>query len=198
VTGGGFVPNALQIQAGDSVLWSSEIGSSVQVKDLASGFTDVYLDAYLKSNVTYSSVASYSFYVLPGGQTGTLSIVNRSGVVYVHDSSKDLTIGFVVRSRLPQSTLVLNAVSPAFVIGHNTSQQGILSLQNTQNAVIYNITLSGQWMNFSDADSGFYMNPLSLRYVYFNITPVVSRTSETNKSYDVVVTARSLNAGNVR
>jgi hypothetical protein len=195
----GFVPYNSSILTNDSVVWVNLLSDDVVINDLGSGFGSVSIPALSNVSRSYNSVGSWLFYpsTIHGslGFTGLLSVGVRSNVSFAHDSVLDRTVVFNVHSLLPPSTLQLFVLSQNVSSDNNRSFTGLLELRNTQPIIITGIHLyADRWVS-SFSENDFNLPALSNKIIYFNVTPFVTRTSQTNRSQVVNVFANSSNAG---
>lgn len=197
ITSTGFQSNNVSIFVNDSVLWTNVLSQDVEVKDLSSGFVNVPVPALSVVNYTYSSEASYAFYSTVGGFSGALSVVNRSSVVFAHDSTKDKQVVFTVHSVLPANSWYINVLSTNLSTQNNVSQTGIVEVKNTQNFQIIGINLSADRWIYNFSENNFNLDANQNKLIVFSVLPVVFRTNDTNKTQPVNITGRSLNTGNV-
>lgn len=193
VTGSGFVPDNLVVGVNDSVVWHNLLSEDVSVRDLGSGFPRVDLLANSSFSSVYSSPAGYSFYLFPLGFTGGLSVVPLNGSVLAHNSVFDVRLVLFLDTVLPGGSYELVLLMDNFSLSNNETVTGVLSVRNLQDQPVFRVNLSGRWMVFND--NLFDLDSRAVRYVQFNFTPFVDRTNLTNRSYDVLVNASSLNAG---
>lgn len=185
------------VMVNDSVSWCNLLNESVSVKDLNSGFVNVDVLPLSCVDVVYSSNASFSFYAFPGGFTGSLSVLPYSGSVLAHDSSFDVPLSFRVSSVVnPSSLQFVNVLPNNFSSNNNQSQMGVVEVKNFDNFPLYNVVLSDSAGWVSWGVNNFTLSGLENRLVYFNITPVVFRTNDTNVSLPVRLFAVSGNGGN--
>lgn len=194
-----FVPYNSSILVNDSVVWVNLLSEDVVINDLGSGFAPVSIPALSNVSRVYNGLGSWLFYpsTVHGslGFTGLLSVLSRPNTAFAHDSSLDRTVVFNVHSLLPPSALQLFVLSQNVSANNNVSFQGLLEVRNTQPIIITGVHLyADRWVSgFSEND--FNLPALSSKIVYFNVTPLVSRTSQSNRSQVVNVFANSSNAG---
>lgn len=198
ITTSGFQPSSLTIKRNDSVKWNNLLSSDVQIRDLGSGFSQVNLPALSSQTIQYSNLKSqYSFYASPQGVTGSLIVRERENYTFSHDSLLDKQVNFVLTSTLQNSTMQVNQLTGTITTGNNqTYPEVLIELRNNDpNLVIQNINISGdKWCsNFSP--NNFNLPAGGIQRVFFNVTPFVTKTNDTNKTHNVVLTITSQNAG---
>ena len=201
-TGAGFVPSSLNILQNDSVLWQNLLSQDIVLNDYgSSGFVPVSIPALSSVTRNYNVIHDFSFFNSPLGYTGALHVLNRSGYTFAHDSTADKVIAFNVLSVLPSNTLQINLVG-SLSLNNNQSAIGYLQIINNDQSIVVNgIHVSAnRWVsNFSEND--FNLAPsssstVSSKLISFIIQPVVSYTSDTNRSQNILFSVTSTNAGN--
>ena len=196
ITSSAFQPSTLNIMQNDSIIWNNMLTQDIQVKDFSSGFPQVNVPALSSVTVQYNTIANYSFYNYPLGYTGYLNILDKSSTAYAHDSGYDKPVYFNLHSLLNPSTMQLSLLTPNFTMNYNQTIQGIVQIQNTDPTnTLYNVNLSAsKWITF--AQNNFNLSPMANNLVFFNITPSIIYTNDTNKTHILTIYASSLNAGN--
>lgn len=191
VTGSGFVPYNLSVFVGDGVFWNNLLGDVVELRDLGSGFSGFSVDPGMSVFRVYGVPANFTFYEYPLGFVGGLSVLPRGGVLG-HDSGLDVPLVFHVVSVLSPGSVDFSVVPMNFSGVVNQSFGGVVSLVNGGVRVV-NVSLGGRWINFSE--NFFDLDPYESRFVFFNLTPVVDRTNDTNVTHLVSLCLNSSNGG---
>jgi hypothetical protein len=149
--------------------------------------------------VRYDSLKeSYSFYASPIGVTGGLSVVERENWTFEHNSLSDEVLSWVVTSTLQNSTMLVNQLTGTIIVNNNQTYADVLvEIRNTDpNLVIQGINFSGdRWVTSNFSQNNFNLPSGGIVRVLFNVTPFVSRTNDTNKTHNIVLTVKSQNAG---
>jgi plastocyanin len=199
ITAGGFQPSSLQIGQNDTVTFHSQIAQDVQVRDFGSGFQQVNVLAQQTASATYTTLANYTFYNSPLGYTGTLAVLPRSSVALAHDSTTDVQMQFRVSSVLAPSAVQINLLSSSITVNNNqTYPQALIEVRNTDpNLVVNNVHLSAdRWVSSNFSSNDFNLQAGGVKHVTFNITPYVTKTSETNMTQYITLNVTTGNAGN--
>lgn len=198
ITDSGFQPQTTTIMTGDSIQWTNKMTQDTGIADFGTGFPSISNIPALQSTLrTYNSIANYQFYKTVGGQSGYLIVQNRTTTGYAHDSMEDKQLIFNVHSVLPSTSLDLNLLTNNIPLDNNQTYNGIMEIRNNEDILINTVHLSAdKWIsNFSEND--FNLNPNSNKLIYYNLTPFVTRTNETNRTQIVKMTLTSGNAGNI-
>ena len=199
VTSSGFSPSNVSIMANDSVVFNNLAGMDVEVRDFgSSGFATVVIPANQSVSRRYLVPAGFSFYNSPLGYTGLLQVVPRSATMMAHDSTTDRQVSFTISSILPAGTVQITLLSASITVANNaTYPEALIELRNTDpNLLIRHVHLSADRWASAFTPNDFDIPASGVQRVLFNITPLVARTLDTNRSQALVLTLSTENAGN--
>jgi hypothetical protein len=185
------------LMVNDSIVWRNLFNSSVNVRGLGSGFSEVVIPAGGAVSMSYGSVGSLSFYIAQSGVAGGFSVIPRSGFLFAHDSSFDRIVSFSLSSVLPASTMQVTLLSPNISVNNNgTYREALIEVRNLDPyLVIQGVNVSADRWAFNFTPSTFNLPAGGVQRVLFNITPFVDRTNLTNRSSKIILSVKSSNAG---
>jgi hypothetical protein len=148
-------------------------------------------------SVVYLGVHSYSFYIAQNGIVGNFNVIVRSGSSFAHDSSFDKQLSFTLSSVLPASTMTVNLLSNNISVDNNgTYSEALIEVRNLDpNLVIQGVNISADHWVSSFSPNSFNLPAGGVQRVLFNVTPFVDKTNLTNRSFKIILSIKSLNAG---
>jgi hypothetical protein len=190
----GFSSCNISLMQNDSFFWFNNRSVSSEIKSLNGGWSNIVLSPLSFQNISYGVVGQWIFYV-DGLQACYLNVLPYNNVVSAHDSSKDVPVSFSLVTTVNPSNLVLNLLQTNFSSFNNQTQIGVLEVKNNGLFPLYNVKLNDSkgWIKFSLQD--FTMDAMSNHLITFNITPIITSTSQSNKTNIISITGFSSNGG---
>ncbi len=80
----------------------------------------------------------------------------------------------------------LDVFTNSFNINYNEIAIGVLRIQNIGNSTALHLRLNMNWTQFTTQD--FNLNAGQYNLINFNITPQITKTADTNKTYSLIMT----------
>lgn len=191
ITASGFQPQIVQIKAGDLVrVTNLDPSSNHTITSVESGLFDGFIipSDYYEFNPTSVMAINQSqalFYdrerLNNSAFVGRIDIIDRMNNLFAHASSLDKTLIFSVSSSYADANWNIIIYKTNFTNNPGEKQEGVMEIQNIGDKTIYNIHLSGTWMNFTQND--FNLTVSNNKIITFSVTPAINRTIDTNQSY---------------
>jgi len=180
ISGYGSAPNFLSICTGESVSFFNNYDSWIKLKiypDVDYGNQIPTQSNYVKS---FSSEGNYPFYVyplIPGG------IINVTSIdIPIHSTNDDFILTLYINSILEGTNMQVQSISNTnFTISYSGTADGFFVLKNTGDKKAINIKLDGDWFTFDK--NNFDLDIGATKAVNFMISPLITATSDTNKTH---------------
>ena len=194
ISSAGFNPVFLVVRSGDTVVWNN--------KDVIShSVTSATFDATLSPNASFSrsfgslGVVDYQDVVQFFG--GSVQVISASNAERVNNPHFDRSLLVRLLVTLDKTFLEVLNSKGNYSLSTTGSEEGLLTIRNVGNETAQKVHLgsSPSWVGFDEND--FDLRSGETNFVTYKVAPQVFRTADTNKSYEVVVSAVGLNAGNV-
>lgn len=178
-------PCDFTITEGDTIQWHSGVLNDIILVDASTalpldGSTIKHNQSFSK---TFSAPASFSYYVslsgFPFPQTCTITALDDSG--YVNDPQKDAKFVLNVTVQYPPTTISVTAPIVNYSLQFYEAQDGVVTITNTGTQTAKAVHLGGEWLAFSK--NNFDLNPGQTVAATYTITPLITRTNQTNQTY---------------
>lgn len=191
----GFSNCNVTLMQNDSVVWFNNRSNSSEVKSISGGWSNILLSPLASQSIVYPNVGSWTFYI-DGFPACYLNVLPYNDTVSAHDSFNDVAMSFNLVTTVNPSSLVLHPLNDNFSSYNNQTQVGYLEVKNNGAFPLYNIVLSDSkgWISF--AQNNFTREALTNQPVFFNLTPLIFHTNESNITHTVTIYGTSSNGGN--
>lgn len=191
----GFSNNYQIIREGDTVTWTNNdsvihnVFSSLFNQDINPNesfsytFTDKGVYDYVDS--TYNAFSSFH---------GIIEVINRTEQELVHNPSNDFYWNLSIDFFLNPTNITLDVLDNNFTVGATSQTEGSLRVKNIGSVVAdkINLSSSSSWVTFEE--NKFDLQPNSQNYVTFRVIPALFKTEDTNKTYNITITAKGTNS----
>ncbi len=185
-----IVPNSIQIRQNDAITWTNTASQQHSVIATMGQFS-YQLQPSQQITHTFNSIGLISYYDGLNGIGASIDVISNIISTRVHDSTKDKTLRIITTTQASPTTLYLETIPTDLSLSYNEQKIGKIYLKNTGTVSALNIHLEGNWTTFGK--NNFQLNPDIDEYLDFNLTPKVTSTNQTNKSYQIKITATGNN-----
>jgi len=177
ITSFGFIPKNLTARINDIIKIKNthSIQHRVHIED-----TDNTLQPNESIPFFYNSIRNVTYYDIDTGHTGFIKIINNTGMEQIHNEDYNVPFTITLNANYKKSDLVVEIFTNYFTLNYNEIAEGVLKL-TAFNYTIHNLNLNATWINFNK--NNFTMQPLESQILLFNVTPNITSTEQTNKSY---------------
>jgi len=176
-------PCEKSIIKGDSINWTNQINDAIQMVHEGSVETTMgALSSYLK---TFPDATLFEYYFNRYGfrfPSYNCKITVLPDIGMVNDPQLDAFMNLSVSVNYPPTTISLAIMQNNHSMDFYATEDGIMSVSNTGNETAHNIMLSGTWLTFSE--NNFDLTPGQTKGLIYTITPMVSETNQTGKTYE--------------
>lgn len=190
ITNVSFIPHHINISIGDTITWKN-------IDDVIHSVTNPpTFDKDLNPNETWSyTFNQQGYYDVLDIHLGLHNLITVSNISasLIHDNDKDRLLTINLQSFYKESTINLELIENNFTISYDSYKEGILKITNAGNQTAINITLKSNpnWITFEKQN--FNLTKDQYTYVNYILQPIILNESETNKSYDINIDAKSSN-----
>lgn len=184
-----FVPQDLEIQIDDSIRWKNDDSLPHTITSLDWDYT---IQPNQTKTILFSVAKTIDYQDTNIGFHGYLTIVEPSAEkTHNADYDKLLTIGLT--SIYTETTLILELIDDNITVEHTALTEGLLKVTNDGDKTAYGTTLESDssWITFKE--NNFNLTPDEINYVTFSVVPILNSSSETNKTYDVIIRVKGDN-----
>jgi len=178
----------LSVVRGDKVLWTNFVIDDIILRNAV---TNNNVGTVLK-NTSYimnfdSAPQTFRYYFSRADyittQVCTISVLPDTGLINnpEYDGILNLSVNIIF------NPTVVNVLMTQrnYTISVFSQQDGVLTITNIGNETARGITLTNEWATFSA--NRFDLAPLQTKGVIYTIKPIISKTEETNRTYDKVL-----------
>ncbi len=197
INSSGAFPSDVTVCTNTEVVFINEYSDWVQLRVYPENSFGNQIPSGDSDNRVFSNVGNYNFEILPILINGVVHVSVDD--VLVHSSAEDVSLQLNVFSSYRDTVIDVGDVGLRdFVVPHNGIGESFLVVNNLGSERVMGVSFVGDSLGwFSFDSSGFDLEVGSNRAVNFVVSPVLSNTSDTNKSYDFSIGVESLNAGTV-
>lgn len=188
ITPSGTTPNSIDICTGDSVRYTNNFGQSVRVVIVSLG-QDTLLAVGDSFVPIFANAGVFTYRIEPLIDLGIIDVSNV--IQLIHNSQDDGSVILNIKSSLEETTTTINFNSVDFTMSFNEVRESFLIIKNTGTKPAENIKFFGDWFSFDQ--NGITLVPGVERAINFVISPIINSGSETNMSYQKIVTITSDN-----
>jgi hypothetical protein len=188
ITSGSFQPSIcdLTVTKGDSINWINYYNTlDIQIINLDTNSLEGNIPA---NNGTYikvlNTVGSFRYKLMYQGTplfatSCTITVLDDNG--YVNNPQYDSFINITILTNYASTSISSSFPATSYNINFYDTQQGVFTITNLGNQTAKNIKLSGDWISFNMNDIDLISG--STRGIVYTITPAITDSSQTNKSY---------------
>jgi len=182
ITEMGSSPSALKICKGESVRFINNYDSWIKLKI----YPDTEWGGIIAPNSSYirvfDNVGSYPFEVYPLIPGGNIEVSEED--VLVHSTEDDFDLSLNINSRLEKTNItILNIEKDKFTINYDGADGSYIVIKNIGDREAINVKLEGKWLSFDK--NNFDLEEDESKAINFYITPYITSTSQTNKTYNI-------------
>jgi plastocyanin len=180
-----FNPSFINIRQNDTIQWTNSDTNNHTAT--ATDFSWSYTIAPSSSATRqFTDIAVVNYLDTINNYGGVINVSTNQIDMFSHDSNKDKPLIIKTTAQPAPTSMQLDVFTSSFSIGYNEIPVGVLRVQNTGSGTALHLRLAMNWTQFSMQD--FNLNTGQYQLINFNITPQVTSTSQTNKSYSFPIT----------
>lgn len=179
----GFDKCNLDLIKGDKIIWINTVNGDIDLVNADTGAS--FLTILEEQNKTYSfnqpeELRYYARWIgFKFTNTCIINILDESG--FVHKLEYDDSIPLNLKILYEPTSMTATFLTTNYTIESNKEKSDIFRLENTGTKTAKNIHLSSDWFTFTP--NNFDLNAGDSINVGYTIRPLITNTSETNKTY---------------
>lgn len=186
-----FLPNTIQIEQGDTILWKN---NGTLNHNIRSNFFDQVLSPNQTYEYTFNTIGnfeiqdvSFSF-----GMNINVNPISNQQLTNNPEYDKDFIIN--VNSQLIDTNLNFEIIDASFNIKYNSDIEGLIRITNSgvNEARNLRLTSTSNWITF--AENNFSIAPQDNNVVIFKLKPLIFDVNSTNMTYNIPISVDGLNA----
>lgn len=172
------------ITKGDKVKWFNDVSDEIILRNGLSG-QNIEI---IRENESYLSIfdtpEKFSYYAVRRGfiftETCEISVLDTEGLINnpEFDGKLNLNINVNYKPTQVQATFLVDS----FNIDIKSQKSDIFSIKNIGGEYAKNISLSGEWITFSE--NNFELSPGETKTISYTISPYITNTNQTNKTHE--------------
>ncbi len=174
---------------GDSVQWSNNASWSLEMR--TNGGTIPNSNTVMAVGTSYTKLFDtpgqfiYRFYVGEFPFTNCIITVRDINEL-VNNPQLDAIMHLKVVVNYLPTNISINVVDSIFTVNAFNSQDGVMSITNTGSEIAKGVHLKGEWFSFNAND--FDLSVGQTKGIVYTISPTVSSSTDTNKTYNKTIT----------
>ena len=177
-----FVPPYLEIKQGDSIQWKN-IDNLTRSAVENSFLFNYQLTPNQTATHLFNSIGTTDYFSQQGGFSGQIVTNTNSVQQFIHISSLDVNFPIQITRNVPQANTTLDLFTTDFSLEYNQVGSAVARVSNG-NSNSYGLKLNSLWaVNFSS--NNFNLNPNAYQIVTFYAIPRVTKTNQTNRTYNI-------------
>ena len=188
ITLGGTNPRNLEICKNDNVKFFNNYGTSVFIDITNYGVYQGIANqgTYIQN---YPDLGSISYKIEPLIDLGYVLVKDIESKV--HYDSDDGILNLKINSFFEDTSLTATYNKLFFNMSYDTVESSYLTIKNIGNKTAENIVLYGEWFNFDK--NNFNLNAGEEKAVNFAVSPLITSSEESNKTYVKTIFIRGAN-----
>ena len=198
ITEAGYEPRNQVIRQGDSITWrNSDVITRTATHLLGSPIFDFILSPNQEQSFTFNEINDYNYYDKYIYQTGSIKVINKTSQVPIHNPANDLIFPIILSSSLIDTSLSLDLIGESFNVSYNGKSEGALKITNAgiEMAKEVRLTSDSNWIYFKT--NNFTLNPNQNQFVIYEIIPIITDSTQTNKNYTIQLSVKGQNTATI-
>ena len=199
VTDSEFILDVITLHRFDKIFYLNTGNDFHTITDVDGSF-DETIQPGKNVTISFALIKDYTVFDIVNGSTQIVHCLNNTIKTPTHKNEYDKSIPFTLKSIYSETNLELELLVDEMEVPYDESHEGVFSIKNTGNKTAKSIRFSclPNWcVYFSKPENNFDLEPGELNYVTFIIAPLISSSSETNKTHIIKITGKSDNAQEV-
>ncbi len=174
---------------GDSVRWVNNVPDYITLKNTET--QNIIKEINENDNYTskFETIEDLKYIILRRGYVFTqeckITVLDTSG--YVHNPQYDESLYFIINMEYEPTEINLNIIEDEFEMEFTEQKQDLFLIKNIGDKKAKQIQLSGKWLSFSH--NNFDLDAGESKTLGYTITPIITQTNQTNKTYKINITA---------
>ena len=190
----GFSQSFILIRQGDSISYNNQDTIS---HTISSSFFSTPISPSSSSSQVFNTLGTFDVrdnnYDEFSYWIQSVQVIDRTSQEEVQNPLNDVIWNVNLNYNLNPTILEVEATETNFSVDSLDSTQGLLRIKNVGNETAVGITISSSSGWITPAENNFNLNPNQQKFVVYTIDPLIFETSETNKTYQVNITAKGTN-----
>lgn len=196
ITSNGLNQTFISIRDGDTIRWinSDTISHSLY----SSIFGTITIPPNSSSIRTFNQLGTFHYYDTSfnifNNFNGDIQVVNRTLPQLVHNPNYDFPWTVNLDSSLNPTNLSFDNTEDNYTIDQNKNSKGLLTIRNTGSVTSEGVVVSSDsdWVTFDS--NNFNLDSGQTNWVTYTITPLITSTDQTNKTYNITLSIKSFNS----
>ncbi len=188
ITDVGFIPQNLSVREDDVITLRNIdiVDHTIRIDG-----NDIILEPDENRSFLFGSARTVTYFDIDTSKTGFIYIRDKTLVEPVHNTAFDKSLSITMNANYNEAFLHLEIFTSVFTLNYNEIAEGVIKISSF-NSTAHNVNLAGQWIDFKE--NNFDLNASGSRIVFFNLTPRINYTNQTNKTYLINVNATAENS----
>jgi len=176
----GISPNIITINKGDTISWYNAESTALTVTEENTEWS-ISVPPLGHEEKTFNDIANISYFC--GIYGGDITVKSNLIEDYLHNPDNDKTVNFNLNSTFAPTTTTVEIFTNSFSIEYDELAEGVGRIKNTGSYTALDLSFSMNWTTFQN--NTFNLDAGEEKLIYFIIDPIITKSSQTNKTYDL-------------
>ena len=194
----GISPNSIAIKKGDTISWFNSNPTQTLTVTGESSTWSITVLPLNHSEKTFNNIENISYSCKISGTTYGADIFVESNLIEdkIHNSAYDKTLKINLNSTFAPTTISLEIFIDSFNLEYNEAGLGVGRITNNGEFTALDLFISMPWAVFEN--NSFNLEKEKSKIINFAISPEITKTSDTNKTYIKELTLSGTNIGVIK
>ncbi len=191
ITATGYNPDNLEVFSESTITW---INNDTIKHSITSALFDEDLEPGESFPYTYTTIGINQYYDKFTSLQGQVVVKDIIGQGYVHNPQHDQEFNLEIRSKLVETQIKIEFLEKSsFNISVNNREEAVLMIENIGDKTAERVILTSDpnWISFGLNE--IYIEKNKKKYIPYTVNPIVSTSSETDKTHQIEIFARGEN-----
>lgn len=185
------------IRAGDTIVWKNVADGS---RSITSGAFNSEIPENGTFQYKFNNIEQISWQIFTSGMAwhyGDVEVINKTTEEMAHNPNYDVDWTLNVDITSNPTNITTSISKSNFEIEYMKFEKGLMTINNTGNEIADRVEFSSdsEWLAFSKNEIS--INPGVQDWVEYTITPIISGTNQTNKTYNINIITKASNSEEV-
>jgi len=195
ITENGFNPTYKTIRKGDSIQWNNLDDTTHDI--YSTEFNTISIEPNQSELFTFNNLGTFNYYDLDfsifNEFNGQIEVINRTSQQKAHNPNNDGNWLVQLNSVSQPTTIEISNSKNEYEINYANTKKGLITITNTgsNTAEKIKLTSNSTWVVFDK--NNFDIAPGDPEGVGYSITPYLTNTTQTNKTYSISIGIKAYN-----
>ena len=185
-----FNPNALSIKKDDTIIFHNMLGYEVIIT--SQEFTRT-IPVGESTSIQFQNIGTLAVQQSTLGYWISIEIQNRTSLGLIYNPAFDTQIYFNINPYFNQTDISALFLEDNLTVEYGAEGEALLEIRNVGISTARMIALSSQLWSLDFSKNNFNIGPSASSFIVVKLTPHLTNTSETNRTYEIPISISGKN-----